>query len=222
MKTAFAVLIGIGIGSFALAAEESLDPAVPAAKPALLSPIARVGNYEKWFCTGARIAGTNYVLTAGHCLEDETSFRVQPEGGEPLVARLAAISLASSGLEDWALVEIEPGIEWPGATLRCSPEALPVGTEISAAGYPGFIGTFVTSWGRISAPPSVIRFSPWTWPVYTAQMPVAPGDSGGPVFAPDGRVFAIMVGYSAVQPSWSQLQPVTGPICAALHLEDKT
>ena len=55
-------------------------------------------------------------------------------------------------------------------------------------------------------------------PVYTAQLPVGHGDSGGPAFGPDGRVFALMVGVNPDQPDWSILAPLNA-VCAILHLD---
>ena len=186
------------------------------------SPVVRLGDADSWFCSGVFIGKPNIVLSAGHCVDDEIARDGYSVGidGYDLKAVLMLASVPETGFDDFAIFRIagRTPANWTPAVLDCGPP-LAVGAQIEAAGYPAVIGHLVRSWGRIAAMPARLpREAPWRQPVYTAQLPVGHGDSGGPVFnAATGRVVALMVGQIPDQPDWSVLQPV-GVLCAILHL----
>lgn len=209
--------------SLAAIAETPETPETPAAAP--VSATVRVGDAERFFCTGVLIS-PSLVLTAGHCVGgapiggDEYPISIGVTDGKTYNGFVALASHPDGGFLDVALIRLHD--EVPGlveAKLRCDPTPLPVGTEIRAEGYPGGLeGSKLVAWGRISAVPYRLAVAtPWATSIYVAQMPIGKGDSGGPVFDPEGRVFALMVGHNSAQPGWAVLVPIA-PLCKILEL----
>lgn len=229
-SSAFALAFLAGTTAFAQdagtpAAETPSTPVAETPKPAPtpVGPVVRIGDSTRFFCTGFVISPA-LVATAGHCADGDKlgptgEYRVQLSDSSSVRGFLAVASHPFAGFADFALIRLlEPIAAVETAKLRCGEKPLEVGERVSATGFPGvFEGTPITAWGQIAAPLGrVARASgiPWQTPVYVAQIPVGHGDSGGPMFDSDGRVFAIMVGTNADQPGWSIAQPVDPLLCA--------
>lgn len=203
--------------------ESALPPGHPAIeKPALKapdSPVVRVGDETRLFCTGVFLEKSHYVLTAGHCIANELSahFKVWTVDGQTLKAEIALFASSDGGMADFALLYITEELPagWKGAELGC--ETVPIGTEIEGIGYPGtFGGTLVHRWGRIATEPKPLFNGQFPLPVYGAQLSLAKGDSGGPIFTLNGILVATMIAYNPEQTGFAVLQPVK-PVCDLLE-----
>lgn len=137
-----------------------------------------------------------YIITANHVVAGEDSVRVQREDGTTI---FNAKVLWHDPTHDLAAVAIP--VEWSNGTspLACSykPKA---GDHVEAVGNP-MGALFVHTWGRIAgtqqsvegmfAKDAILK----NWPeVYLAQIVIAPGNSGGPLFNERGEVVGINVG----------------------------
>lgn len=218
LNTISAVLTAVLLSSASLA--QTPVPAVPV-DTGPENPVLRIGIDGHWACSGVYL-NVDFVLTAGHCFTKDlkATLSVGTSDGRTLEAYLAAISLIEGALDDWALLWVRGSTHWThGAKLDCRKDPLPVGTLIEGVGYPGSVDTLVRSWGRLATLPVIVADSPWNMPIYIAQLPVGHGSSGGPVFEPDGRVFATIVGLHPEQGEWSVIQDVHA-VCAVLHLPE--
>src|ERR1043166_6917705 len=190
-----------------------------AAPPSPANPVVRIGDVkDRWFCSGFYI-GDNTVITAGHCMaeSDQESrlptpvfYHVRLENGVILEAMLGVMSDIDAGFDDYAILRLPAPADWKPAELDCSGKPLPIGTQVRGEGWPGDVDDYTVVTGRISSPAHPA--GPWRFPVMHAQLPVAPGQSGGPLYREaDGLVEGIMVAMYARQPDFSIIQPI-GPI----------
>ncbi len=182
------------------------------------SPVVRIVNTKGvTFCTGFLVA-PRYIATAGHCLVDETDYHAVTDNGIEIDLKPAIVADSDFGMADFALAFMTglKAEKWKAAPMDCSGEKYPVGTEVYTRGFPGGEDVEITSKGFING---ALHPDPSNWirGVYTAQMPVFYGNSGGPVWnAASGEVLGILVGTQPMQRAWSYIQPIK-PVCEALN-----
>lgn len=113
------------------------------------------------------------------------------------------------------------------ADLACDLPDASVGTRITSIGYPLYLGLTQT-WGRVAGATTVRGSDKMAY--ILAQISIAPGNSGGPVFDAEGRVVGLadafpvypIGGFSVVGfPTLSLLIPRSS-ICHSLHSSHTT
>lgn len=173
------------------------------------------------FCSGSYI-GDGLVITAGHCFWEigrPADFQVQPDQGPSIHAvPMLASDTDVSGAGDYMVLSLEGAPDgWVGDTLDCHYTPA-LGDEVYALGFPGTVGAgpiltkgYVNGTTRTLPPEDEVG-----GPVFLADMPVAPGHSGSPVYH-DGKVVGIAIAEVTAQKSWTAIQSVTD-ICFLLHL----
>lgn len=126
--------------------------------------------------------GRGYAVTAAHVVGDATSVTIKTSTG----AEQPAEVLWRNKDYDLALLRVEPK-DIAASPLSCTDPT--VGQQIRGLGNP--LGLeFVHTWGRVASgvePRDMFRS------IYFANMAIAGGYSGGPVFDERGRVVGIMV-----------------------------
>jgi S1-C subfamily serine protease len=146
------------------------------------------------FCSGFYIGGGRF-LTAGHCLESQTTFEIRLENGETAAASRVIYSPpgSPSGM-DFGVIwvdkpEFTQNLRIP--SLACG-KTLAVGTELQIESFPANLGR-MTTWGRVAGLPSPWEF--WKRPVYRLHASATQGSSGGMIVL-DGTdvVVGILVG----------------------------
>lgn len=161
------------------------QPAAPAIAPA---PAASKSSATANFWGTGFVVGEGYVITALHVVNGKTGLLVGPDGANRWVAAELVQSDASL---DLALLKAR--ISAPVLSLASSAN-LPTGLEISVIGYPqprfqGF-GQKITS-GIINGY-RVEKQNAQDVGLFQFSAEVARGNSGGPVFAPDGTVIGMV------------------------------
>jgi S1-C subfamily serine protease len=135
--------------------------------------------------------GHGYIVTAAHVVEDNPTVQITDSLGHKHTGTV----LWSNKVYDIALVRIGDYSDVGSARLTCS-HSIPVGTNVSAVGNPLSLEN-ITTWGKISS--DIRERGPWKLSV-VADMTIAPGMSGGPVFDAVGEVVGIVVGV-AIMPN---------------------
>lgn len=193
-------------------------PPDPVATSPPTTYIARVNMGPHTVCT-AFYVGTDMLVTAGHCVRKDpnAAYTVVADNGRVFEAKVAGFSNPDLGLEDWAMLRIaEAPAEWKPAELDCSRKAPPLGTPVRTEGFPGPEGSeFRVTFGWVDGLTAI--FFDWLHPVMHLQMPVAPGNSGGPVIRmSDGAVLGIVTAYNTEFPQFSIATPI-GVVCGILN-----
>jgi S1-C subfamily serine protease len=173
---------------------------VPAAAPPVLdaSPTVLV-KVDGGHGSGVHI-GNGYIVTAAHVVGDSPGAVVKDDTDTSQIGTVLWVNKAY----DLALIRIDRP-EMRSAPLVCKPR-LTVGDELQAVGNPLSL-QFIHTWGRVAS--YVAERGPWKSSVI-ADMAVAPGMSGGPVFDRSGGVVGIVVGTAAVPMGMSaSLVPIT-------------
>lgn len=200
-------------GTPVLPAELQVTPAPPS--PA--NPVVHIG-VNVLTCSGFYVGG-DMVVTAGHCVSGNlnATFKVVAEDGHEFAGYVAAYSKLDAGLDDWAIIKIKdtPG-GWTGASLDCSGIPASIGTEVRAEGFPATDGNeYRVTWGRINGKTS--KVGQFAQPVIHAQLAVAPGNSGGPLYREkDDKVLGIVIAVGVPFTTYTISQPIA-PVCALLH-----
>lgn len=172
--------------------------------------------------------GDGRIITAAHVARmagDDKKFRityVDPKTHKDVVL-FGTVKWMDSDT-DTAEITIDkaPGLE--AANLACELPDVSVGTRVTSIGYPLELG-LVETWGRI-AERNLIGSDGTKYTV--ANLTVAPGNSGGPVFDEKGRVVGLTDAISAMPqlgqpiffPTLSLLIPRSS-ICAVVEAHDK-
>lgn len=177
------VAASLALGAGKAQAQTQMPPAAPtlaASKPATTAT-------ANFWGTGF-VVGEGYVLTALHVVNGRTGLLVGPDGAN----RWALAELVQSDAAlDLALLKAR--INAPALSLASSAN-VPTGLEISVIGYPlpkfqGF-GQKITS-GLINGY-RVESQNAQDVGLFQFSAEVAKGNSGGPVFAPDGTVIGMV------------------------------
>jgi len=126
--------------------------------------------------------GNGFVVTAGHVADGNKTVKLKTSDGRELDADVLWVN----NTYDIALLRAD-GLGG-GSSLDC--RTAKTGEQIQAAGNPMDL-EFVSSFGRIAG--DVREAGPWK-EVLVTDITIVMGQSGGPVFEPDGRVIGITVG----------------------------
>jgi S1-C subfamily serine protease len=167
------------------------------------------------------VVAPDHVVTNAHVVQGLRSPRVQV-GGTGNRYR-AQVVLFDPGI-DVALLDV-PGL--PAASLPASRAPLPTGALVVAAGFP-LGGPFTLTPGRVvtqatQAGPKVGTAPARPRPIYEISATVKPGNSGGPLLTPDGRVAGLVFARSTtpVRAGFAISAPaVLDAVNGALHATD--
>lgn len=161
------------------------SPAQPAIKLAISTVF--VGD-DTGHGSGVHI-GSGYILTAAHVTEDKATMPIKDSLGfiQP------GTVLWSNKTYDVALIRVDSYAGLATARISCH-GALAIGAAVEAIGNPLNL-EFVRTWGHVAS--NTQERLDWKL-AYIADLSLAPGSSGGPVFDSAGRVVGLAVGGSVI------------------------
>ena len=142
-------------------------------------------NRETFQSSGIVISGDGLVITTAHEISEARTLFVKWPDKKVFKGRIKFIS----SLYDLALVETH--VETTDFIPLRAPKSIevPIGQRIYTIGCPyGLIGTLAQ--GRIAASPRVVG----DILLYQCDLPVYPGNSGGPVFDSNGELIGLVKG----------------------------
>lgn len=160
----------------------------PAPPPLALSTVLLSDLDGTGHGTGVHIGG-GLVLTAAHVVGAADAMELS----DSRKRKQKATVLWASKAYDVALVRIDDPGAIAASPLNCS-AALDVGAKVAALGNPLNL-TFIRTWGRVGA--GVEERGPWKR-AFVADLTVAPGSSGGPVFNSQDEVVGLTVGITSM------------------------
>jgi serine protease Do len=134
--------------------------------------------------SGFIIDGNGTIVTNNHVVADAGEINVVLDDGSEFPAKL----LGRDPKTDLAVLKIEAGKDLPALAWGDS-EAIRLGDPVLAIGNPFGIGTTVTS-GIVSARGRDLRNGPYD-DFLQVDAPINKGNSGGPLFAVDGKVVGV-------------------------------
>lgn len=133
---------------------------------------------------GLILSGDGYILTNAHVVRDASLINVARPTGERYAARIVGVDRAT----DLAVIKIEAGnlpVRLLGSSAR-----LKAGEWVAAIGSPfGFEQSLVV--GVVSAVERTVPGDEFYTPFIQTDLPLNPGNSGGPLFDPAGNVVGI-------------------------------
>lgn len=180
-----ALLVGIAVTSLTVSGEINAKLRSAAATPQAISTV--FVETTAGHGSGVHI-GRGYILTAAHVVDAEPVVQVR----DTLNHTVSGAVLWVNKAYDLALVQIDkPAMD--ATTLNCAVRPK-VGDEISAIGNPLNL-LFVHTWGRMAAPPEERLM--WK-SAFIADLTIAPGMSGGPIFDRAGNLIGLGVGVSSM------------------------
>jgi S1-C subfamily serine protease len=149
--------------------------------------------------SGVHIGG-GYILTAKHVIEGAETVEIEERSGK--VSR--ATVLWAHGVEDIGLVHTNHYENMAVADLACR-DAI-IGEVIYAIGNP-LMRKFVMTKGTIGGPAEPLAETKET--LLTADITLAPGMSGGPIFSADGKVIGFTKAFFTASPGLALIVPAT-------------
>lgn len=149
--------------------------------------------------SGVHIGG-GYILTAKHVIEGAETVEIEERDGK----RSRAVVLWAHVAEDLGLVHTNHYESMAVADLACR-DAI-IGEIIYAIGNP-LMRKFVMTKGTIAGPAEPLEETKET--LLTADITLAPGMSGGPVFDAEGRVLGFTKAFFTVSPGLALIVPAT-------------
>lgn len=135
------------------------------------------------------VVGQDLILTAGHVSNGRDTF-IAYRGGEHVGGTEVRLALDSPS-PDLALVHAPTG-DREAVSVRCTPVV--VGEPLFVVGHP-VVSRWTVMWGNVASTDRLEgddrELIGDEGDYYLAQIPVAPGSSGGPVFDIDGNLVGI-------------------------------
>jgi S1-C subfamily serine protease len=129
--------------------------------------------------------GRGLFLTAEHVVEDVDNLKVITNTGREMLAEVAWKN------KDYDLAAVRTPLtpNMKVSHLDCRPTH--IGEVVHGVGNPLYLDN-ITTWGRVAGAPLPLDGA-WRT-VYSVDMTIAPGMSGGPLYSDDNTVIGIMVG----------------------------
>jgi S1-C subfamily serine protease len=184
-KTLIGLALLIGIACVAAGSDLNAKLRSAAAPPQAISTV--FVETTTGHGSGVHI-GRGYILTAAHVVDAEPVVKVR----DTLNHTVSGAVLWVNKAYDLALVLIDkPGMD--ATPLNCAVRPK-VGDEISAIGNPLNL-LFIHTWGRVAAPTQERMM--WK-AAFIADLTIAPGMSGGPIFDRAGNLIGLGVGVSSM------------------------
>lgn len=159
------------------------------------------------------VIAPNRVVTNAHVVAGVDQPIVEAPNGQTLEGRVVYLD----PIDDLAVVAVDGLLSAP-LTLS---SALPIGSDAVVEGYP-FGGPFTTGAAQVLAMsseriPDIYGTTRTTREVYTLAALVQPGNSGGPLLAPDGQVAGVVFARSADDPElgYAMTNTELSPVVAA-------
>ena len=135
------------------------------------------------------VIGQGLILTAGHVSRGRETF-IAFRDGEIVAGKEVKVALEGPA-PDLALVYAPTG-DREAVSVRCTPVV--VGEPLFVAGHP-VVARWVMMWGKVASTDLLEDGNRESigeeGSYFIAQLPVAPGSSGGPVFDSDGNLVGI-------------------------------
>lgn len=178
---AFILVIAAGVIFTAHPATGNVAPIVATAVPITEKAVVKVVLPNG---LGSGVALDNgFIVTAAHVVKASKVVSIKTRDGRTASADV----LWASAEYDIALLKTAAVV--PAASLSC--ETAAVGDDVMAIGNP--LGLeFISSFGRVAGEPR--EFLPNWKSAFITDLTVIMGNSGGPMFSPDGKVVGIVVG----------------------------
>jgi S1-C subfamily serine protease len=151
----------------------------------LVPSVVFIAN-ESAMGSGFFVDSEGLILTSDHVVGPKQSVTVVTSDGKRY---LGAVVERAAGDVDLALLRI-PASHTPALTLAAQPE-IRVGSWVAAVGHGGKSGTH-TLWSFNAGMVSNIYSIGGERPVFQTQIPLNPGNSGGPIVARNGHVVGIV------------------------------
>jgi S1-C subfamily serine protease len=155
--------------------------------------------------------GHGYVLTAAHVVAGKSEMTIRRNRSADWVDTWTAAVVWTDAVKDFALLKIRavmPDEDMRPAKVSCEKPTL--GQPLTIVGWPADLGQ-VQSVGYIGSEEA----KRGAWPVsYVVVAPLFFGNSGGPVYAADGKVIGLAVGL--VSGTSLALMVPTSTVCEAL------
>lgn len=137
------------------------------------------------------VIGQDMILTAAHVTNGRDTFITFRDGTSEWGEEIDASNAPKMPAPDLALVNAPTG-DREHVSVRCTP--VEVGEPLFIAGHP-VVSRWVVMWGNVAATDLLEDSDRQSigdeGSYYIAQIPVAPGSSGGPVFDIDGNLVGI-------------------------------
>lgn len=128
------------------------------------------------------VVAQNRVLTAAHVVADAKHVRVKLSDGTERDANV--LWAATDSMPDTALLDVPTGDIQP-AVFDCAEPTR--GEPVYSFGYP-LNAEQVMTWGKVASSVPYSTEAKWA---YVLDLTVAPGNSGGGIWGPDGRLVGI-------------------------------
>ena len=167
--------------------------------------------------------GNNEFITAGHVASMAQDGKMSLVSERDRDNPTEAVVVWTDKTRDVALLRVDPTVHTvtlPAVKLSCEqPREFPVGTEVHSIGYPLGLG-LIEVWGDVSSP---THKDYGAVPQFTANVSIAPGNSGGPLFDNQGYIVGMADSLPLLPmpfgvlsfPTLSQFVP-RSEICAAI------
>lgn len=163
-------------------------PRPATASAPLAGPVVIVSDDVGGHGSGVHI-GNGYILTAAHVVEQYPTMNITDDRGEK---RTGAV-LWSNKTYDVALIQVDDA---PLETSRLACHAPMTIGAWQAVGNPLNL-QFVHLWGRVAS--DIGEHAPWK-SAFVADLTIAPGSSGGPLYNKSGEVIGLTVGVASMGP----------------------
>lgn len=157
---------------------------------AAAGPVVIVSDSVGGHGSGVHI-GNGYILTAAHVVEQYPVMNITDDRGD----KRTGVVLWSNKDYDVALIQVDDVAHINSSPLACH-SPLTIGDNVAAVGSPLNL-QFVHLWGRVAS--NIGEHAPWKL-AFVADLTIAPGSSGGPLYNKSGEVIGLTVGVASMGP----------------------